>query len=98
MLYSWGPEKIRANDNKVGGIDLVRCTSVFDDEGNFCPCFDDTKKSIAADQVILAIGQASETAFCQDFCFLDKAYFCADILIHVPHLFQKTISGRRPEG
>jgi NADPH-dependent glutamate synthase beta subunit-like oxidoreductase len=71
MLYSWGPEKISANDNKVGGIDLVRCTSVFDDEGNFCPCFDDTKKSIAADQVILAIGQASETAFCQDFCFLD---------------------------
>ena len=24
-----------------------------------------------ADQVILAIGQASETAFCKDFCFLD---------------------------
>jgi len=71
MLYSWGPEKISVNDGKVAGIELVRCTSVFDDEGNFCPYFDDTKKSIAADQVILAIGQASETAFCQDFCFLD---------------------------
>jgi len=71
MLYSWGPEKISENDGKVAGIELVRCTSVFDDEGNFCPYFDDTKKSVAADQVILAIGQASETAFCQDFCFLD---------------------------
>jgi NADPH-dependent glutamate synthase beta subunit-like oxidoreductase len=71
MLYSWGPEKINANDGKVAGIELVRCTSVFDDEGNFCPFFDDTRKRVETDQVILAIGQASETAFCQDFCFLD---------------------------
>jgi NADPH-dependent glutamate synthase beta subunit-like oxidoreductase len=71
MLYSWGPDKIIENDGQIAGIELVRCTSVFDDEGNFCPYFDDTKKSIEADQVILAIGQASETAFCQDFCFLD---------------------------
>jgi NADPH-dependent glutamate synthase beta subunit-like oxidoreductase len=71
MLYSWGPDKIIENDGKAAGIELVRCTSVFDDEGNFCPNFDDTKKSIETDQVILAIGQASETAFCQNFCFLD---------------------------
>ena len=71
MLYSWGPDKITENDGNVTGIELVRCTSVFDDEGNFCPYFDDTQKSIEADQVILAIGQASETAFCRDFCFLD---------------------------
>ena len=71
MLYSWGPDKITANSGNVTGIELVRCTSVFDEEGNFCPYFDDTKKSIEADQVILAIGQASETAFCRDFCFLD---------------------------
>ena len=71
MLYSWGPDKITQNDGKVTGIELVRCTSVFDEEGNFCPYFDDTKRSIEADQVILAIGQASETAFCRDFCFLD---------------------------
>jgi NADPH-dependent glutamate synthase beta subunit-like oxidoreductase len=71
MLYSWGPDKIIENDGNVTGLELVRCTSVFDDEGNFCPFFDDTKKSIEADQVILAIGQASETAFCEDFCFLD---------------------------
>jgi NADPH-dependent glutamate synthase beta subunit-like oxidoreductase len=71
ILFSWGPDKILENDGKVSGLELVRCTSVFDDQGNFCPYFDETKKSIEADQVILAIGQASETAFCQDFCFLD---------------------------
>jgi len=71
MLYSWGPAKIVANDGKVSGLELVRCSSVFDDQGNFCPFFDDVKTSVEADQVILAIGQASETAFCRDFCFLD---------------------------
>ncbi|MGD2184847.1 MAG: FAD-dependent oxidoreductase [Desulfobacterales bacterium] len=71
MLYSWGPDKIIENDGKVAGIELVRCTSVFDDEGNFCPYFDDTKKSLGTDQLILAVGQTSETAFCRDFCFLD---------------------------
>ena len=71
ILDSWGPDKIIENDGKVAGLELVRCTSVFDDEGNFCPYFDDTRKAVEADQVILAIGQASETAFCRDFCFLD---------------------------
>ena len=71
ILDSWGPDKIVENDGKVAGLELVRCTSVFDDEGNFCPYFDDTRKTLETDQVILAIGQSSETAFCQDFCFLD---------------------------
>ena len=71
ILYAWGPQKILENDGNISGLELVRCTSIFDDQGNFCPFYDDTRKSIAADQVILAIGQSSETAFCQDFCFLD---------------------------
>jgi NADPH-dependent glutamate synthase beta subunit-like oxidoreductase len=40
MLYSWGPDKITQNDGNMTGIELVRCTSVFDEEGNFCPYFD----------------------------------------------------------
>jgi NADPH-dependent glutamate synthase beta subunit-like oxidoreductase len=71
LLYSWGPGRVLGSDGKVSGLELVRCASVFDAQGNFCPYFDDTKQTIAVDQVILAIGQASETAFCQDFCFLD---------------------------
>jgi NADPH-dependent glutamate synthase beta subunit-like oxidoreductase len=72
LLVSWGPDKIMANDGKVSGLELVRCTSVFDAQGKFCPFFDETRKTVEADQVILAIGQASETAFCKDFCFLDE--------------------------
>jgi len=71
MLYSWGPNKILDNDGTVTGLELVRCTSVFDDEGKFCPFFDDTQTTVETQQIILAIGQASETAFCKDFCFLD---------------------------
>lgn len=71
MLYSWGPKKILSQEGSVTGVDLVRCTSVFDDQGNFCPFFDDTTKTVGADQIVLAIGQASETEFCKDFCFLD---------------------------
>jgi NADPH-dependent glutamate synthase beta subunit-like oxidoreductase len=92
MLYSWGPSKIVGNDGKVAGIELVRCTSVFDDEGKFCPYFDDTREQIETDQVILAIGQASETAFCQDFCFLDdqKSLPVKNGLIAVDQNSQKT--------
>ena len=71
MMYSWGPSKILQNDGAVNGLELVRCTSVFDHQGNFCPYFDETKITVEANQVILAIGQTSETAFCKDFCFLD---------------------------
>jgi NADPH-dependent glutamate synthase beta subunit-like oxidoreductase len=71
MLFSWGPKKIISKNGVVSGVELVRCTSVFDQEGNFCPFFDDTFKTIETDQVILAIGQSSETEFCKDFCFLD---------------------------
>jgi NADPH-dependent glutamate synthase beta subunit-like oxidoreductase len=71
MLYAWGPSRVLENDGKVTGLELVRCTSVFDSQGNFCPYFDDAKITIDAGQVFLAVGQASETAFCRDFCFLE---------------------------
>jgi NADPH-dependent glutamate synthase beta subunit-like oxidoreductase len=72
MLYSWGPRKILSQKGSVTGVELVRCTSVFDEAGNFCPFFDETTKTVKTDQVVLAIGQASETEFCKDFCFLDN--------------------------
>jgi NADPH-dependent glutamate synthase beta subunit-like oxidoreductase len=71
MLYAWGPSRILGSGGSVTGLELVRCSAVFDLQGNFCPCFDETRMTIAADQVILAVGQASETAFCRDFCFLE---------------------------
>ncbi|MFW9917091.1 MAG: FAD-dependent oxidoreductase, partial [Candidatus Thorarchaeota archaeon] len=60
---SWGPKEILQEDNIVNGVKLVRCTSVFDDQGKFSPRFDDTlTKELIGDTVILAIGQTSDLA------------------------------------
>jgi NADPH-dependent glutamate synthase beta subunit-like oxidoreductase len=66
LLPSWGPDKILSEDGKVTGLDLVECTCVFDEQGNFCPQFGESKECIRVDQVILAVGQAT------DLSFLDK--------------------------
>lgn len=64
IMPSWGPLRIINDNGQVTGIELMRCTSVFDDQGNFSPTFDsDTKETIATDQVILAVGQASDLSF-----------------------------------
>lgn len=61
---SWGPMKILGERGSVKGVELVRCTSVFDDHGRFNPTFDDSvTKLIETDMVILAIGQAPDISF-----------------------------------
>lgn len=58
---SWGPKRILGKNGWVIGIELVRCTSVFDKKGRFNPSFDErATKSIETDMVILAIGQTSD--------------------------------------
>ncbi len=55
---SWGPKRIVGSNGKVSGVELIQCTSVFDEDGNFNPTFDDKiTKSIETDMVIMAIGQ-----------------------------------------
>ena len=63
VLPTWGPSKIIHQDGKVSGVELVHCTSVFDDSGAFCPVFGEEKKVLEADQVILAIGQQTDLSF-----------------------------------
>ncbi|MFC2070659.1 FAD-dependent oxidoreductase [Chloroflexota bacterium] len=58
---SWGPKRILGDGKKVTGVELVKCTSVFDKQGRFNPKYDEkVSKTIEADTVILAIGQASD--------------------------------------
>jgi NADPH-dependent glutamate synthase beta subunit-like oxidoreductase/NAD-dependent dihydropyrimidine dehydrogenase PreA subunit len=60
---SWGPNRVLEEDGKVTGVELIKCTSVFDDKGNFNPSFDETKiKTIETDMVIMAIGQNTNLA------------------------------------
>jgi len=60
IMPSWGPRKIIDDHGKVSRVELVRCTSVFDENDNFCPTFANITETVAADQVILAIGQATD--------------------------------------
>ena len=89
LMPSWGPKRIIGKNGSVTGIELVRCTSVFDDEGNFCPAFDDTKEAIEADQVVLAIGQTS------DLSFMDKAPFRVekDLIVIDPETQETNMAG-----
>jgi formate dehydrogenase beta subunit len=66
LMPSWGPGKILSTNTQITGMELVRCTSAFDEKGNFCPTFDDEKVQIEGDQVIMAIGQASDLSFLGD--------------------------------
>ncbi len=61
---SWGPLRIDAPTGSVRGIEFKRCTAVFDEQGRFNPRFDeDTTIYHEADTIIIAIGQAMDTAF-----------------------------------
>lgn len=63
LMPAWGPERIIGDGNKVVAVELIQCSSVFDEEGNFCPAFGELTETIEADQVILAVGQAAELSF-----------------------------------
>ncbi len=58
---SYGVKKILGKDDKIAAVELMRCLSVFDDEGKFNPSFDEKETTtIEADMLILAIGQAPD--------------------------------------
>lgn len=56
----WGPKSI-LGASVVEGIELKRCTSVFDKDGRFSPSYNENDlTTLAADQIIIAIGQMLE--------------------------------------
>ncbi len=60
LMPSWGPTRIIDEGGRVTGIELVACTSVFDQDGNFGPTFGERRVTVETDQVILAIGQSAD--------------------------------------
>ena len=61
---SWGPKRILGENHRITGVEFVRCTSVFDEEGRFNPSYDEgTRVSLKADAVIIAIGQIPDISF-----------------------------------
>jgi NADH-quinone oxidoreductase subunit F len=71
---SWGPKRIRHEDGKLGGVEFARCVSVFDDQGNFNPSFDESnRQDVEAETVIISIGQAPDISFLDKDSQLERA-------------------------
>lgn len=61
LTPSCGPSRVLRRDGRVVGMELVTCTSVFDEQACFAPTFDESARStVEADEVILAVGQRVE--------------------------------------
>lgn len=64
---SFGPDRIIEENGSLTGLEVVSCTSVFDENGRFNPSFDTSvKQMIEADQIILAIGQSTDISYTGD--------------------------------
>jgi len=59
-----GPQRILGAAGGVTGLETVECSSVFDAQGRFRPTFvPGSELAIAADTIVLAIGQACDLSF-----------------------------------
>jgi len=79
LLPSWGPHRVLTRDGRLAGMELVRCTSVFDAEGKFRPSFDQSTRTTAeADQVLVAIGQAADVTYAGASLRTERGLLAAD--------------------
>jgi NADPH-dependent glutamate synthase beta subunit-like oxidoreductase len=64
IMPGWGPRRVRVENGRVVGLEMVRCVRTYDETGRFRPQFDENeRKTIAAETIILAIGQAPDLSF-----------------------------------
>jgi NAD-dependent dihydropyrimidine dehydrogenase PreA subunit len=60
----FGPKRIIGKDGKVTGIELTKCSRVFDENRRFNPQFiDGSEETVDCDTVVLAIGQAADLSW-----------------------------------
>ena len=60
----WGPTSIEIENNKIKGLHVQKCLSVFDETGRFSPKFDENdKKFFEADMIVESIGQGMDIEY-----------------------------------
>jgi formate dehydrogenase (NADP+) beta subunit len=60
----FGPKRVVGEDEKVSGIELIKCSRVFDETGRFNPTFiEGSDQIVECDTVVLAIGQAADLSW-----------------------------------
>lgn len=61
IMNSWGPKAVLESGGKVVGLEMKRCTRVFDEQKRFSPEYDETVTTrVEVDNIILTIGQKSD--------------------------------------
>jgi NADPH-dependent glutamate synthase beta subunit-like oxidoreductase/CO/xanthine dehydrogenase FAD-binding subunit len=79
LLPSWGPRALLRRGGAAIGLDLVRCTSVFDAKGRFGPSFDPAQTAaFEADRILLAIGQGAELSYAEKALNIERGLIVAD--------------------
>ena len=79
VMPSWGPIGVLETAGRISGMELVRCTSVFDDRGHFRPTFDlNARETVEADQIILAIGQVPDLSYADRSLRTDRGLIVVD--------------------
>ena len=64
LMSGWGPKRVLVQGKAAGGLEVVRCISVFEPDGRFAPRFDPAvTREVDGDQVFLAIGQSPDLSF-----------------------------------
>lgn len=64
IIPGWGPVKIETEGDKLKGLHVVKCTSVFDDEGRFNPKFDEEQKDFFKGEMLVeSIGQGMDISY-----------------------------------
>ncbi|HUK78855.1 MAG TPA: FAD-dependent oxidoreductase, partial [Thermoleophilia bacterium] len=101
LQTQWAPRQIRLENGAVAGVDLVRCSSVFDASGAFRPDLDESvTEFVAADKVILAVGQRVDREWFED-CLApetgqaDGLFVCGDAESGPGTVVEAIASGRR---
>ena len=75
IRYRTGPHRV-VGDGRVAGLEVIDVVSVFDAQGRFAPVFAaGTESVVAADTVILAVGQAPDVSFVPESAAIDRARF-----------------------
>jgi NADPH-dependent glutamate synthase beta subunit-like oxidoreductase/CO/xanthine dehydrogenase FAD-binding subunit len=79
LMPSWGPSRILKTKGKLSGMELIRCTSVYDSGHRFAPTYDRaTKNAVEADQVILAAGQRPNLSYAKSKLNMDRGLIVVD--------------------
>lgn len=60
VCNSWGPKRILQENGQVLAVEFQICLTVFNENGEFAPTFDNKTTTVKASNVLIAIGQAMD--------------------------------------